>query len=55
MLRTILTFGPILIAASWALYNIFFLIRKSIPNSIHGNIDIEANEVFINDEESAIV
>jgi hypothetical protein len=33
MFRTALTFGPILIAASWALYNVFFLIRKSIPNS----------------------
>ena len=33
MFRTILTFAPVLVAASWALYNIFFLIKKSIPNS----------------------
>nr|YP_009545454.1 photosystem II protein Y [Mallomonas splendens]AYO28608.1 photosystem II protein Y [Mallomonas splendens] len=29
-MKIILTFTPILIAASWALYNIFFLIKKSI-------------------------
>ena len=33
MFRAILTFSPLLIAASWALYNIFFLIKKSIPKS----------------------
>jgi hypothetical protein len=33
MFKTLLTFTPVLIAASWAIYNIFFLIKKSIPNS----------------------
>ena len=31
-MKIFLTFTPVLIAASWALYNIFFLIKKSIPN-----------------------
>nr|AYO28754.1 PsbY [Neotessella volvocina]AYO28757.1 PsbY [Neotessella volvocina] len=34
-MRIFLTFAPILLAASWAIYNIFFLIKKSIPN---GNV-----------------
>jgi hypothetical protein len=33
MFKAILTFAPVLIAASWATYNIFFLIKKSVPNS----------------------
>ncbi len=33
IMRFLLTFGPILLAASWAIYNIFFLIKKSIPSS----------------------
>jgi hypothetical protein len=33
MFKAILTFTPVLIAASWAIYNIFFLIKKSIPSS----------------------
>jgi hypothetical protein len=33
MARTLLIFTPVLLAASWALYNIFFLVKKSIPNS----------------------
>ena len=33
MLKILLTFAPVLIAASWAIYNIFFLIKKSIPSS----------------------
>jgi len=32
-MRILLTFVPVLLAASWALYNIFFLVKKSIPNS----------------------
>nr|AYO28308.1 photosystem II protein Y [Synura sphagnicola]AYO28310.1 photosystem II protein Y [Synura sphagnicola] len=32
-MKLFLTFTPILLAASWALYNIFFLIKKSIPSS----------------------
>ena len=32
-MRVLLTFIPVLLAASWALYNIFFLIKKSIPGS----------------------
>jgi len=32
-MKLLLTFTPILIAASWALYNIFFLIKKSIPSA----------------------
>jgi len=33
MFKIILTFAPVLIAGSWAIYNIFFLIKKSIPAS----------------------
>ena len=32
-MRIVLTFVPVILAASWALYNIFFLVKKSIPNS----------------------
>jgi len=32
-MRILLTFVPVILAASWALYNIFFLVKKSIPNS----------------------
>jgi hypothetical protein len=32
-MRLLITFIPVLLAASWALYNIFFLIKKSIPAS----------------------
>jgi len=32
-MRLVVTFIPVLLAASWALYNIFFLIKKSIPAS----------------------
>nr|AIM52744.1 photosystem II reaction center protein Y [Ochromonas sp. CCMP1393] len=32
-MRLIFTFAPVLIAASWAIYNIFFLIKKSIPST----------------------
>jgi hypothetical protein len=32
-MRILFTFAPIILAASWALYNIFFLIKKSIPSS----------------------
>jgi len=32
-MRIFFTFTPIILAASWAIYNIFFLIKKSIPNS----------------------
>jgi hypothetical protein len=32
-MRILLTFVPVIFAASWALYNIFFLVKKSIPNS----------------------
>nr|AYO28168.1 photosystem II protein Y [Synura petersenii] len=32
-MKLLLTFAPILLAASWALYNIFFLVKKSIPSS----------------------
>jgi hypothetical protein len=32
-MKIILTFAPVILAASWALYNIFFLVKKSIPNS----------------------
>jgi len=32
-MRLIFIFLPILLAASWAIYNVFFLIKKSIPNS----------------------
>lgn len=32
-MRLFLTFTPILLAASWAIYNVFFLIKKSIPST----------------------
>jgi len=32
-MRIFLTFTPVILAASWAIYNIFFLIKKSIPSS----------------------
>jgi hypothetical protein len=32
-MRLALTFIPVILAASWALYNIFFLVKKSIPSS----------------------
>jgi hypothetical protein len=32
-MRLLFTFVPVLLAASWAIYNIFFLIKKSIPSS----------------------
>jgi len=32
-MRLVLTFVPVILAASWALYNVFFLIKKSIPSA----------------------
>jgi hypothetical protein len=32
-MKLVLTFFPVILAASWAIYNIFFLIKKSIPAS----------------------
>jgi len=32
-MKLILIFAPVLLAASWAIYNIFFLIKKSIPSN----------------------
>ena len=32
-MKIILTVAQVILAATWALYNIFFLVKKSIPNS----------------------
>jgi hypothetical protein len=31
-MKLFLTFGPVILAATWAVYNVFFLIKKSIPS-----------------------
>jgi hypothetical protein len=35
-MRILFTFTPIIAAASWAIYTIFFLIKKSVPVPANG-------------------